>query len=187
MDAPRVDDERSAARLAEALRRARNVLQRRPELGVHDDAPATARWHGNTRVVAHHANGTAVATDMPAELGGTGDQVTAGWLFRAGLASCAATSIALAAADAGIDLAALEVCASSRSDTRGMLGISDAAGLPVYAGPSDVVLRVRVAARGVPPERLRALVANACRCSPIPNAVANVSPVDVRVDIDEAA
>jgi uncharacterized OsmC-like protein len=61
---------------------------------------------------------------MPSEVGGSGDQVTPGWLFRAGLASCAATRIAMAAAAEGIELATLEVRASSRSDTRGLLGMT---------------------------------------------------------------
>ena len=84
--------------IAAALRRVAEVLQRRPELGRHEDAPALARWAGGTRVISRHANGTELASDMPAELGGSGDRVTPGWLFRAGLAACATTSIVLAAA-----------------------------------------------------------------------------------------
>ena len=74
--------------IAAALQRVEAVLTRRPEAGVHDDSPAAARWQGGTRVVASHANGTEVASDMPGEFGGTGDLITPGWLFRAGLASC---------------------------------------------------------------------------------------------------
>jgi uncharacterized OsmC-like protein len=167
--------------IAAAVERVEAVLKRRPEVGIHDDAPATARWTGNTRVVASHANGTQVPTDMSTELGGTGDRVTPGWLFRAGFASCAATSIALAAAAQGIVLDALEVQASSRSDTRGMLGMADATGAPVFAGPHDVQLHVRIAAAGVAPERLRELVERAYRCSPIPNALLTAIPVDLQV------
>ncbi|MEJ7688909.1 MAG: hypothetical protein WKG52_19115, partial [Variovorax sp.] len=83
--------------IAAALQRVEAVLQRRPETGLHDDAPAAARWERGTRVVTHHASGAQMATDMPGELGGSGDQVTPGWLFRAGLASCAATSIVVSA------------------------------------------------------------------------------------------
>ena len=169
--------------LAHALRRVQTALQRRPDLGLHDDAPATARWQGSTRVVAMHANGTALSTDMPGEVGGTGDQVTPGWLFRAGLASCAATSIAMTAAADGIALSLLEVRASSRSDMRGLLGMTDANGTPVYAGPCDVQLHVRIAAPDVASERLRSLVEKGYRCSPIPNAVVNVSPVDLYIDV----
>ena len=87
--------------IAAAMQRVESVLRRRPEVGLHDDAPATARWQSGTRVVSSHANGTQIVTDMPTELGGSGDQVTPGWLLRAGLASCLATRIAMAAAAAG--------------------------------------------------------------------------------------
>ena len=168
--------------LAQALHRVQSVLERRPETGLHDDAPAAVRWSGGTRMVARHANGTELPTDMPAELGGTGDQVTPGWLFRAGLASCAATSIAMAAAARGIQLSVLEVKASSRSDTRGLLGMSGADGQPVYAGPGDVALTVRIAAEGVSPERLRQLVEDGVRCSPIPSAVRTTTPLGLHIE-----
>lgn len=169
--------------VATAMRRAEAVLQRRPDMGLHDDAPATARWEGSTRVVAHHANGTRMPTDMPAELGGSGALVTPGWLFRAGLASCFATTIAMTAAAEGIELEALEVRASSRSDTRGLLGMADADGARVYAGPQDVRLSVRISAPGATPERLRALVEDCRRCSPMPNALQNAVALDLQVDV----
>ena len=175
-----------AQNIAAALRRVQTILKRRPESGIHDDAPATATWSANTRVVATHANGTQIATDMPAELGGTGDQVTPGWLFRAGLASCCATSIALAAAAEGVELSALEVRASSRSDTRGLLGMADAGGESVNAGPSDLQLHVRIAAHGVAAARLRTLVQDGCRCSPIPNVVQRLTPLDLRIEVSAA-
>ena len=172
--------------IAAALERVQTALRNRPESGIHDDAPATAAWRGDTRVVVAHANGTQVPTDMPAALGGSGDLVTPGWLFRAGVASCATTSIALTAAAQGIDLTALEVRVSSRSDTRGLLGMNDERGEPVCAGPSDVAMAVRIAAPGVPHERLRALVEQGCRCSPIPNAVERTTPIALHIEVDAA-
>ena len=169
--------------IAAAMERVQTVLRRRPEMGLHDDAPATAAWQGDTRVVVGHGNGTRLPTDMPAELGGTGDLVTPGWLFRAGLASCATTSIALTAATQGIELGALEVRVSSRSDTRGLLGMADEHGQPVAAGPGDVTMSVRIAAPGVAAERLRALVEAACRCAPIPHAVERATPLALRIDV----
>jgi uncharacterized OsmC-like protein len=174
----------TAREIAQALQRVEAVLRRRPEAGIHDDAPATARWMSGTRFVASHPNGQRVATDMPAELGGTGDEVTPGWLFRAGLASCAATSILMAAAAAGIELSALEVMAGSRSDTRGMLGMKDVEGVPVPGGSFDLVLKVRIAASGVDPARLRAVVGVGIRRSPIPDVVMRSTPLDVQVDVD---
>lgn len=172
--------------VAAALERARTVLERRPDLGLHDDAPALARWEGGTRVRASHANGTSLATDMPAELGGAGEGVTPGWLFRAGVASCAATSIAMAAAAQGIELDTLAVKASSRSDTRGVLGLADAGGARVFPGPGDFRLHVRIGARGVPAERLRRLVEEGHRRSPIPAAVACAVPVALSIDVEAA-
>ena len=170
--------------VATAIQRAQAALRRRPQLGVHDDAPATARWESGTRVVTSHANGKQMPTDMPSELGGSGDQVSPGWLFRAGIASCAATTIAMAAAAKGIELTALEVRAISRSDTRGLLGMTGTDGELVYAGPSDVQLHVRICAHGVPAEQLRALVQDSQRCSPVPNAVERAVPMALRIDVD---
>lgn len=173
----------SMQHVAAALERAENVLRRRPDMGLQDDAPATARWEGGTRIVASHANGTQMATDMPCELGGSGDQVTPGWMFRAGLASCAATSIAMHAAAAGIELSALEVRASSRSDTRALLGMAGTDGVRVPSAPCNMQLAVRIAAPGVAPEHLHALVTQACGRSPIPNAVENALPLELRIDL----
>jgi len=89
--------------IAAAVQRVESVLQRRPATGIHDDAPATARLQSGLRVIASHANGTQMPTDMPSELGGSGDRITPGWLFRAGLASCLTTRIAMGAAAEGID------------------------------------------------------------------------------------
>jgi organic hydroperoxide reductase OsmC/OhrA len=170
--------------IAAAMQRVESVLKRRPAAGIHDDAPATARWQTGLRVMACHANGTQMLTDMPAELGGSGDQVTPGWLFRAGLASCFATRIAMGAAAAGIELTKLEVLASSRSDTRGLFGMADISGEPVGAGPRDVQLLVKIAASGVSAERLRTLVEDSNRCSPISAAVRDAVSVDLRIELN---
>lgn len=168
--------------VAIAMQRVQAVLRRRPEMGLHDDAPATASWQGGAQVVTGHANGTRVPSDLPVELGGGGAQVTPGWLFRAGLAACAATSIAMAVAEAGIELELLEVRAGSRSDTRGALGMKDGEGQPVFAGPGEVQLHVRIRAHGTSPERLHALVETGCRRSPIPNAVQAAVPLALHID-----
>jgi organic hydroperoxide reductase OsmC/OhrA len=172
--------------IARAVQRVETVLKRRPASGIHDDAPATARWQTGLRVTACHADGTQISTDMPAELGGSGDQVTPGWLFRAGLASCLATRIALGAATAGIELALLEVSASSRSDARGLFGMADVSGEPVGAGPCEVQLLVRIAAPGVSAQTLQTLVEDGNRCSPISAAVRAVVPIALRIEVDAA-
>jgi uncharacterized OsmC-like protein len=172
--------------IAAAVQRAQLVLKRRPATGIHDDAPATARWQTGLRVVACHANGTQMLTDMPIELGGSGDKVTPGWLFRAGLASCLATCIAMDAAAEGIELAALEVLATSRSDLSGLFGMADSTGAPVGAGPSEIQIRVRICAAGVPAQRLRLLVEESNRCSPISCAARDAVPIALRIEVDAA-
>ena len=176
----------AAQDIAAALERVESVLRRRPEAGLHDDAPATAHWHSGTRVVSHHANGTQVPTDMPGEFGGTGDHVTPGWLLRAGVASCTATTIAMVAATEGIELQTLEVHTTSRTDSRGLLGVADADGQPVKARPLDMQLLVRIRAHGVAPDRLRAFVEESMRRSPMACAIHEAVPLALSVDVGAA-
>ncbi|MGA2399747.1 MAG: OsmC family protein [Steroidobacteraceae bacterium] len=172
-------------RIAAALRRVDSILRRRPDVGVQSDAPAVARWEGGARVVSRHPNGVSVATDLPCELGGMGEEVTPGWLWRAALASCLATRIVMAAAVDGIDLTSLEVLANSRSDLRGLLGMTAASGAVPSPGPSEVQLHVRIRAPAVSRERLQALVAHSQACSPVQVAVTQALPIEVRVEVLE--
>lgn len=168
--------------ITQALQRVQSVFSRRPEAGLHDDTPATAQWTNGMRVVVRHANGTALPSDMPTEFGGAGDEVTPGWFFRAGLASCATTSITMAAALQGVNIEALEVRAESRSDARGMFAMADADGRQVPAGPLEVSLTVRIVAPGESTERLRAFVEKALGSSPIPSLVRSALPLSIRVE-----
>jgi uncharacterized OsmC-like protein len=169
--------------IAAALARVQTVLQRRPQTGAHDDAPATARWMGGLRVISSHANGMQVTSDLPAELGGTGDQVSPGWFFRAGLAACLATSIAIQAAAAGIALSALEVRATSRSDLRGLFGMCESDGEPVGAGPIAAGLTVRIAAPGVESTEINHLVERSYLQSPISSALRHAVPVSLAIEM----
>ena len=166
-----------------ALERATTVLTRRPEMGRHADIPATARWDGNVGVVAEHPSGLRVRTDMPPELGGDGKDVTPGWLMRAGLAACSLTIIAMAAAAEGIELETLELTAGSESDARGILGLREKDGRVVAAGPKALELRVRIAARGVSAQRLRRLVEDSRRRSPVLCALEDPLPVNLHVEV----
>jgi uncharacterized OsmC-like protein len=174
----------TAQTISKAVQRVRNALGRHPEAGIHADEPATARWRRDLRVVCRHGNGTQVTTDLPVALGGSGDQVTPGWLMRAGLASCLATRIAVGAAVQGIDLTRLEVSATSTSDARGLFGMTTDLGEPVTAGPRDLRLEVRIGASGVPAERLQAIIDESYHCSPVSAALVNAVPVALHIEID---
>jgi uncharacterized OsmC-like protein len=169
--------------ISAAMDRVATILRRRPDLGLQADPPATACWERDLRVVSRTASGLQFATDMPAQLGGSGTQVTPGWLMRASLASCAATRIAMTAAAAQIELAMLEVSVTSRSDTRGLLGMSDQEGVSVDAGPCDVEMIVRIAANGIASDQLRSVVEESHRCSPVSNALWRAIPISLRIDI----
>ena len=170
-----------------AMHRVRRALERRPDLGIHDDPPATARWVQGTRIETSHANGSRMLTDMPTEIGGSGDQVSPGWMFRAGIAACTSTVVAMKAAEEGIALEMLEVNVTSRSDTCGLLGMSNATGAKVSAAPWDMTVHVRIDANGVSPQRLRDLVEEATRCSPMCTAVEGPMPIALRVEAQARA
>jgi uncharacterized OsmC-like protein len=170
--------------IAQAMDRAVTVLTRRPDHGLHDDASARACWRGGTRITSHHASGTSMDTDMPVELGGSGDRVSPGWLFRSGIAACTATAIGMVAASEGIALDLLEVTVGSRSDTRGLLGMRGTDGAPVPAGPMDMDLQVRIQAADVDDARLRQLVDEGLRRSPMMDALRRRPPMTVAVQVD---
>lgn len=176
----------TAAAIANAVQRVRAVFARRPEAAMHADEPAIARWEQGLRVVSRHATGAHIATDLPRELGGQGDEVTPGWLLRAALASCLATRIAMEAATREIVLTQLEVLAASESDARGLFGMTDDAGERIPPGPRAVELRVRVAAPNVAVETLRAMIEDSYRCSPVQFAVERSVPVSLSIDVDPA-
>jgi uncharacterized OsmC-like protein len=174
----------TAATIAAAVQRVRAVFARRPEAAMHADDPAIARWEQGLRVVSRHANGAHIATDLPRELGGRGEEVTPGWLLRAALASCLATRIAMEAAEREIAITRLEVVAASESDARGLFGMTDDAGERIPPAPREVRLQVRVTAPGVPVGTLRAMIEDGCRCSPVQSAVEKSIPVRLHIDID---
>lgn len=171
------------ATIANALQRVRAVFARRPEAARHTDEPAIARWEQGLRVLCGHANGAHLATDMPRELGGQGDEVTPGWLMRAALASCLATRIAMEAAAREMVITRLEVVASSESDARGLFGMSDDAGERILPTPRDVRLQVSVAATNVPAEVLEAMVEDSYRCSPVSAALERAVPIELRIEV----
>jgi organic hydroperoxide reductase OsmC/OhrA len=171
----------SPPQIKDALLRAREAFERRPSSALHEDSAATAVWQGGLGTTLVHASVNGLRTAMPAVIGGSGDAPSPGWYFRAGIASCLATSIAMHAALRGIALAHLEVEAHSESDTRGVLGTRD-----VPAGPVRSWLEVTVRAPECTEAELQALVDDAHAASPMADALRRPLAVDVRVRIASA-
>jgi uncharacterized OsmC-like protein len=130
------------------------------------DPAAVATLDAGLRFRVEGPNGS-VATDMATAMGGGGTANSPGWLMRAALAACDASSIAMEATREGVELNALEVTVESESDARGMLGEDDS----VPPGPAIVRTRIVLAADGAGADELRAIVERALGRSPVKDAL----------------
>lgn len=164
--------------IRDAVHRTIQHLAERPDKARSADRPATAVIEEGLRCRVEGPHGWTIVTDMPKALGGGGAAPTPGWLSRASQACCLATVIALRAAQEGIAVTTLEVVVDSESDTRGMLGMDDS----VPAGPLTARARVRIAAAGVAPERLREIVRWADGHSPVSDAIGRATPRAVDIE-----
>ena len=167
--------------IGDCLSRACHAFERRPSAALQDDSPAMAVWDGALGTKLSHAAMPSLRTDMPAALGGDGVAPSPGWYFRAGVASCMVTSIAMQAAMRGIVLKRVDVEARSESDARGMLGIAP----EVPPGPLRFWLTVTLEAHDTPQDALRNLVETAHAYAPMSGALRG--PIDVAVDLRLAA
>jgi uncharacterized OsmC-like protein len=166
----------SGDRIRESIDSARRYLAEQPETAPSPDKPAKAVLETGLRFGVAAGDWT-VSTDMPSALGGEASAPSPGWLARAALASCSATVIAMRAAELGITLDSLEVTVETESDSRGLLGIGDAA-----AGPASVRMRVRAAGEGLDRERLHELVEWAGQHSPVGDVFRRSITPDIEVE-----
>jgi len=161
--------------IREAIMNVRSALAAKVDAGPAPDRPATAVIEDGLRCRAEGGDGWSVITDMPAPVGGAATGPTPGWLIRAALASCAATTIAMRAAELEIALTRLEVTAESETDMRGLLGVGDG----VDPGPTGARLRVELAAEPAEEQRLEELVRWADSHSPVGDCVRRAVPVEL--------
>ena len=163
--------------IRESILNLRTALASKPDAGPASDRPAVAVMEDGLRCRAEGGDGWAVVTDMPGAVGGDGAAPTPGWLIRAALASCAATTIAMRAAELEIPLSRLEVTAESETDMRGLLAVGNG----VQPGPATARLRVEVEAEGIDPKRLEELVEWADSHSPVGDCVRRAVPFEVEI------
>ena len=165
------------ADVKESIEKAVEYLSANPADARYTDSLATAKLGESLRTEVQGPNGERIVTDMPEGIGGTGENPSPGWLFRAALASCVATTIGMEAAREGIELSSLEVEVDSESDDRGILGMDES----VPAGPLSTSIRARAAASGTDDGRLREILeTGAARC---PVCDATKRAVDVSLDL----
>jgi uncharacterized OsmC-like protein len=169
----------STTSVREALEKTSRAIAERPEAAYSKSVPATARVLAGLRCEVTGPNRETVHTDMPPTMGGIASAPAPGWLFRAAVASCTATTIAMRAARLGINLTTLEVTAESFSDNRGILGLDD----NVSAGLSELTVRVKIGARDVPADGLRELAEWGDIHSPVACTARNSSSYSLEVDV----
>jgi len=160
-----------------ALEKLERTISEQPEKAKARHSRAVATLDGGLRCRVAGSAGEQIETDMPPAMGGNAAGPNPGWFFRASLASCCATVIAMRAARLGINLTKLEVTVDSEGDHRGMLGLDDR----ISAGMSPLRTSVQIAADNAKPQELEELVRWADRHSPVGctvrNAPANILTV----------
>jgi uncharacterized OsmC-like protein len=142
----------SSLRVRESLERLHGVFLERPAAAKKSNPPASATWQDALRCEVTGPHGERMITDMPPAMGGDGTGPNPGWLLRASMASCTATTIAMRAARLGIALSSLKVTVHSETDARGMVGIDG-----VSTALSGLRMSIEIGAEDVPDQQLRDL------------------------------
>ena len=169
------DTQRIGTAIAEAV----EYLTEHPGEAEYTDSVAVASLEGGLRVTVRDPAGRTVETDMSKGVGGNDTAPSAGWLFRAALAACDTTLIAMRAAMLGVELTEVQVTIDSESNDRGILGIDES----VPAGPLSVRTRVRVAAKDADEQSVRDLVEWAIAHCPVCDVAKRAVPISVDIDV----
>jgi uncharacterized OsmC-like protein len=155
-------------------------LTAQPEKAKVRQSSATAVLKQGLSCVVKGPNNERIETDMPPAMGGAASGPNPGWYFRASMASCCATVIAMRAAKLGIGLTKLEVTVDGEADNRGMLGLDET----VSAGASAMRTSVRISSDNAAPAQLEELVRWAERHSPVGCTVQDAPSNTLSVVVD---
>jgi uncharacterized OsmC-like protein len=161
-----------------AIESAIGYLTGHPDEARYTDSQAVATIEEGLRCRVTGPDVASVVTDMAPSVGGGGSAPSAGWLFRASMASCIATVIAMRAAQQGVELSGLEVTVDSESDDHGILGMDN----EVPAGPLSVRVGVRISSPDVEPERLRAIAEWGADHCPVCDATRRAVPMTRQIE-----
>jgi uncharacterized OsmC-like protein len=152
--------------IRKAIETASGKLAEHPEMAVGTDAAATAVREEGLRFRVDGPKG-AITTDMSESVGGAASAPTPGWLMRAALAACDATTVAMEAARDGIELNDLVVSVESDTDFRGVLGVDGSA----HPGPLAIRVHIELSAADATEDQLREIVRRAEERSPVRDAL----------------
>jgi len=161
--------------IGDAVARARAYLTDHPDEARYRDSAATAVLKSGLRVEVRGPGGEAIATDMPAGIGGSATAPSPGWLMRAAAASCVASLIAIRASSTGVEIGRIEVTVDSESDDRGILGLDDT----IPAGALSV--SIEAAVEGSDRDRIVDVVDWAIAHCPVTDTIARAVPIKVVV------
>jgi uncharacterized OsmC-like protein len=165
--------------IGSAIAGAIEYLTKHPDEARYTDSEAVASLVGGLRVAVRDPSGRTVETDMPKGVGGEDTVPSAGWLFRAAIAACDTTLIAMRAAMLGVELTDVQVTIDSESNDHGILGIGES----VPAGPLSVRTHVHVSAKDIDEQSLRDLVEWAIAHCPVCDATKRAVPVTVDIEV----
>jgi uncharacterized OsmC-like protein len=163
-----------AASIQEAVRH----LSEHPNEARYTDSWARATLGEALRVDVEGPNGERVVTDMPPGIGGRGENPSPGWLFRAALASCVATTVAMEAAREDVSLTSLEIEVDSESDDRGILGMDET----VPPGPLSTRIRIRPRAEAANSERIHEIADRGAGRCPVCDATKRAVKVSLQIE-----
>jgi len=166
------------AGIAESIENAVRYLAEHPGEARYTDQYARASLGESLRVEVEGPGGERLVTDMPTGVGGLAQEPSPGWLFRAAIASCVATTVGMEAAREGVALASLEVEVDSESDDRGILGMDES----VPPGPLSTSIRIRAQAQGVEEGRLLDLIERGAGRCPVCDATKRAVEVSLAIE-----
>ena len=163
--------------IKKSIESAISYLTAHPSEARYTDSAAVATLVDGLRFRVTDPDGRSILTDMPKGVGGEGSEPGPGWLFRAALASCVGSLVAMRAAQQDVKLNELEVTVDSESDDRGILGMDES----IPAGPLSMRVSASIAADGLEESALRDLAEWALEHCPAAYAVGR--GVEVRLEV----
>ena len=169
-----------SSRIRTAVEQAEAFFQK--QTGPQPDTPATATIESGLRCRVESPDGRAIYTDMPEGIGGTATANSPGWHFRAALASCDASLLAIRAARVGVQLDSIQVKVDGESDGRGMLldeGIS--------AGSSKICIVFKVSSKTATKKEIEDLIHWVEEHSPVGTDVSRAVNVNSEIEISESS